>query len=306
MVNTSTVSVLVPVYNGEQHLAECLDSILAQDYTDLEILVADDGSTDGSVEIIKAYAARDARFRWWKNPRNLGLTGNSNACLKEARGAYIKFVHQDDYLLSPSAIRKLVSALEQHPEASLAGCQQHLTGTTSKPTLFSNRAGCFNGRRMIVTCLERNTNLMGQPTLTLFRRQQARRGFDERFTGFLDYEMWCHLLEQGDYVYLNEPLATWRVHQNHQTARARTSRVSEHEHLKFMEVYYAKPWLQEMATNRMLFTQIYYLRKNYGPAAHSLTSAMMEKLSLGGYAWQWLRHKASRPAEKLLRKIRAK
>ena len=297
------VSVLIPVYNGERHLAECLESVLAQDFTDLEILLSDDGSSDGSAKIIEAFAARDARLRWWKNPRNLGLTANANVCIRAARGEYLKFVHQDDLLLSAAAIRKLVAALDEQPQAALAGSRQHLTSARSQPTIFSRRSGCFDGRKMIVTCLEQNTNLIGQPTLTLFRRKQALRGFDERFTGFMDFEMWCHLLEQGDYAYLAEPLATWRAHKHHQTARARVSKVSDDEHRRFMEIYYAKPWLQAAATDRMLFAQIYYLTKNYGRQAEALTSAMMEQLSPRRFAWQWLKHKIGRPWQKLARKF---
>ena len=106
------VSVLIPVYNGGPNLAECLDSILAQDFGDLEILMADDGSTDDSMAIAAAYAARDSRIRHWKNPQRLGLTANSNACLRAARGEYIKYVHQDAKLLCRSCLRKMVAALE--------------------------------------------------------------------------------------------------------------------------------------------------------------------------------------------------
>ncbi|SRR5579875_741073 len=299
-----TVSVLVPVFNGERHLAECLESVLAQDFPDLEILVADDGSSDGSLEIIRQFAARDPRIRWWKNPRNFGLTANANVCLKAARGEYVKFVHQDDKLLSPSAIRKMAAALDENPRASLVGSRQHLTGTNKRPTVFFSQSGCFQGRRMIVTCLEQNNNLIGQPTLTLFRRSAAQRGFDERFTGHMDFEMWCHLLEQGDFVYLDEPLATWRVHEHHQTARSRSRGVKDYEHLRFMEIYWAKPWLREMATDRMLFAQIYYLRKHYGREAWPLTSAMLSRLSRRRYVWQWLKHKVSRPFQKLSGKFR--
>lgn len=303
-MNLPKTSVLVPVYNGEHHLAECLDSILAQDFTDVEILLSDDGSTDRSLDIIKDFAARYSRIRWWKNPRNVGLTENSNVCLKEARGQYIKFVHQDDKLLSPSAIQKMVTALDENPGVSLVGSRPHLTGTDSRPTFFSRQSGCFNGRRMIVTCLEHNNNLIGQPTLTLFRRHQALRGFDAQFTGLMDYEMWCHLLEQGDYLYLAEPLATWRVHKHHQTARARDSGEKNYEYLRFIEIYFAKPWLREMATDRMLFAQVYYLRKMYGREALPMTSRMMAQLSPQKYAVQWLKHKASRPIQKLSRKLR--
>lgn len=298
------VSVLVPVFNGETHLAECLESILAQDFAAFELLISDDGSTDDSARIIRQFAARDPRIRWWKNPVNLGLTANTNCCLRQAGGEYLKFVHQDDKLLSVSAIARLLEALERNPSASLAGCRQHLTGTTSRPLIFSKTSGCFDGRKMIIASLEQNNNLIGQPTLTLFRRQQARRGFDERFTGFMDFEMWCHLLEQGDFAYLAEPLATWRSHEHHQTARARASGESDDEHLRFMEIYYAKPWMQTAATDRMLFAQIYYLKKQYGARAGHLTSAMMAQLAPRRFAWQWLKHKATRPLQKLSRRLR--
>jgi len=232
------------------------------------------------------------------------VTANTNCCIRAARGEYLKFVHQDDLLISPHAIRKLIAALENHPSASLAASRQHLTGTKSRPTIFSERSGCYDGRQMIVSSLEQNTNLIGQPTLTLFRRRQASRGFDERFTGFMDFEMWCHLLEQGDFAYLAEPLASWRAHEHHQTARARADKSSDMEHLRFMEIYYAKPWLKKAATSRMLFTQIYYLKKNYGPQAERLVSAMMTQLTPRRYAAQWLKHRARRPLQKLSRKLR--
>jgi hypothetical protein len=71
-----------------------------------------------------------------------------------------------------------------------------------------------------------------------------------------------------------------------------------------MEIYYAKPWLKAAATDRMLFAQIYYLKKNYGRRADALASAMMAQLSPRRFAWQWLKHKASRPFQKLARKLR--
>lgn len=298
------VSVLVPVFNGETHLAECLESILAQDFDDFELLISDDGSTDNSARIIRQFAAHDPRIRWWKNPRNAGLTANTNCCIRQARGQYLKFVHQDDKLLSVSAITKLLDALEKNPSASLAGSRQHVIGNHVRPTVFSERSGCHDGRRMIVASLEQNTNLIGQPTLTLFHRRYAQRGFDERFTGLMDFEMWCHLLEQGDFAYLAEPLATWRAHEHHQTSRARASGESDDEHLRFIEIYYAKPWVRAAATDRMLFAQIYYLKKQYGARAGHLTSAMMAQLTPRRFAWQWLKHKVTRPLQKLRRKLR--
>ena len=301
-MNLPKVSVLIPAYNSERHLSECLDSVLTQDFAGMEILISDDGSTDGTLKVIEACAARDVRIRWWQNPKNLGLPGNHNVCLSRARGEYVKFIHADDKLLSAAAIQKMAAALDDNPSAVLVGCQQHLSGAKSRPTVFSNQSGIFDGRRMIVASLEQNVNLIGQPTLTLFRRSAAQRGFDDRFVGHLDYEMWCHLLEQGDFYYLAEDLATWRVHENQQTARHQTTGSAHHEHLMFMETYYAKPWLKEAATQRMLFAQIYYLKKYYGRRADHLTSAMMSQLTPRRFACQWLKHKILHPIQKLKHK----
>lgn len=299
------VSVLIPTYNSEPHLSECLDSVLAQDFADMEILLTDDGSTDQTAKIIETYAVRDARIRWWQNPANLGIVGNHNEILRRAQGDYVKFLHADDKLLAPYALSKMAVTLEENPSVVLVGCRQHLTGAKSRPLIFSNRSGRFDGKRMIVASLEQNTNLIGQPSLTMFRRRAAQRGFDPRFTGHLDFEMWCCLLEQGDFFYLAEDLATWRVHGNQQTARHEKHRIAEHEHLLFMQEFLAKPWLQNAATQRMWFAQTYYLRKKYGAQADSVIATMQEKLAPGSYSWQLLKHKCARPLQNLAQKIRS-
>ncbi len=297
--STLKISVLIPVYNGERYLAECLDSVLMQDFPDMEILVSDDNSNDGSRELIAEYSARDPRIRWWKNSRRVGLTANSNICLRAATGEYIKFVHQDDKLLSPSALRKYIAVLDANPTVVLASSRYHITGKKTPPANFRFQASRCDGRGVILSCFENNNNLIGPPSLAVFRRGFARRGFDERFVGCMDFEMWCHLLQQGDYLHMPEPLATWRVHADQHTARCRQTGTSDHDPLLLMETYYAKPWLQRTATNRLLFAQTYYLQKKFGSYADDLTRKMMAQLPRHHYAWQWLKHKTAKPVLKL-------
>ncbi|HEV2330863.1 MAG TPA: glycosyltransferase family 2 protein [Verrucomicrobiae bacterium] len=294
------VSVLVPVFNAERFLAECLESILAQDFTGFEIIIADDNSTDGSAEIIKQFASRDSRIVWWTNSQNLGEAANCNAGLKAAQGEYIKVVHADDKLLSPSAIGKMVAALDANPAASLLACRQHFTKTdpTSKlePHIFSDKSGCFNGRQVIVECLEKDGNLIGNPTVTLFRRSQAQRGFDTRFKNMVDWEMWFHLLEQGDFVYLAETLATWRLH-----GKQQSSSKYRDDDLLLTQIYYDKPWLQAAATKRMLFIQSRSLAKKHGSEAADLVRKMRASLPTTSFLALWLERKLqkiSRSADK--------
>ena len=96
-MNDIQVSVIVPVYNVEAYLPACLDSLVNQTLTDIEILVVNDGSTDGSAAIAKEYAARDARIRVF-DKENGGLSDARNYALPHARGEYVAFVDSDDYV----------------------------------------------------------------------------------------------------------------------------------------------------------------------------------------------------------------
>ncbi|AQP45765.1 glycosyltransferase family 2 protein [Tessaracoccus flavus] len=95
-MNTPAISVIVPVYNVAPYLTQCLDSVLAQTFGDFELLLVDDGSTDGSSALCDAYAARDDRVRVVHQP-NAGLSAARNAGLKLALGEFITFLDGDDW-----------------------------------------------------------------------------------------------------------------------------------------------------------------------------------------------------------------
>ena len=91
------ISVIIPVYNVENYLRQCLDSILNQTYTDFEAICVNDGSTDNSLNILKEYAQKDSRIKVISQ-KNKGLSGARNTALKFANGKYICFVDSDDYV----------------------------------------------------------------------------------------------------------------------------------------------------------------------------------------------------------------
>lgn len=91
------ISVIIPVYNVEKYLAQCLDSVIGQTYKNLEIICVNDGSTDGSLKILEQYARQDARIRII-NQKNAGLNGARNTGLRNVTGAYITFLDSDDWL----------------------------------------------------------------------------------------------------------------------------------------------------------------------------------------------------------------
>ena len=115
------VSVIIPCYNGEKTIERCLDSVLMQDYTPIEVLVVNDGSTDHSAQLVQAYAQRFANAGMRLvliNQENKGLAGAINAGLKCFSGDYLCWIDCDDYLLE-SSVSKRVNFLEQNPEIAV-------------------------------------------------------------------------------------------------------------------------------------------------------------------------------------------
>ncbi|MGB7444381.1 MAG: glycosyltransferase family A protein [Coleofasciculaceae cyanobacterium] len=112
------VSIGLPVYNGEQFLREALDSILTQTFTDFELIISDNSSTDGTEEICREYAAKDQRIRYYRNEQNLGAAGNYNRAFELAKGEYFKWAACDD-ICQPAFIETCVKVLDYQPEVVL-------------------------------------------------------------------------------------------------------------------------------------------------------------------------------------------
>ncbi len=119
MNSAPTISVLMPVYNGSEYLADAVESILAQTFGDFELIVVDDGSTDDSLEILQEYAKRDRRVRLISRP-NTGIAGALNDAIATARAPLFARMDADDIAL-PLRFEKQVAFLEAHPEVVLVG-----------------------------------------------------------------------------------------------------------------------------------------------------------------------------------------
>ena len=114
------VSVVMPVYNGERYLAEAIESILGQTFTDFELLIVDDGSIDSSPAIARAYAERDSRIRIFQLERNMGKADARNVGCFAAKGDYIAAMDCDDISL-PLRLEKQVNFLETNPGIGIVG-----------------------------------------------------------------------------------------------------------------------------------------------------------------------------------------
>jgi|GEM_PF-327990 len=117
---TPRLSVVAPAYNAADTLGYCLDSLLAQEMRDMEVLVVDDGSTDSTLALAEAYAAKDARVRVFGFARNRGVSEARNHGLEQARGAYIGFCDADDWV-APGMFAALLRAVEDN-DAQVSFC----------------------------------------------------------------------------------------------------------------------------------------------------------------------------------------
>lgn len=208
------VSVCLPVYNGERFLASVLDNLCGQSYTNLEILISDDCSSDKSAEIVAEFAARDPRIVHWKNEKNIGLFANYNLCMERASGQYIKLSAQDD-LLASDCIEKMAVVLTQKPEIALVTCSKNWIDEhgriIDKRVRFKSDVHLPSADVIIgnLVCLN---NWIGEPVATMFRTRDRGAGFDTAFYNWGDLDYWFRLLQNGDLYVLNEVLCSFRIH----------------------------------------------------------------------------------------------
>jgi glycosyltransferase involved in cell wall biosynthesis len=128
---TPKVSIGLPVYNGEKFVACAIESVLAQDMADLELIISDNASTDTTFEICQSYAGRDSRIRLTRNETNLGAAPNLNKVARLARGQYYKWAAHDDWC-APDFLSKCLTVLESDPSVVMCypqTCFYHADGT---------------------------------------------------------------------------------------------------------------------------------------------------------------------------------
>jgi glycosyltransferase involved in cell wall biosynthesis len=130
-----TVSLCLPVRNGQESMRRALDSALGQDFRDLEVVVSDNGSDDDTAAILREYAARDPRVRVSTNAENVGLIENVNIVLRMARGKYVRLLGSDDWI-EPDFLTRCLETLEPRPDAVgvTSGFRAHLDSGESEYT----------------------------------------------------------------------------------------------------------------------------------------------------------------------------
>ncbi|MDO8964769.1 MAG: glycosyltransferase [Coriobacteriia bacterium] len=210
-----TVSVCIPTYMGASYIAQALDSVLDQSFTDFEIVVSDDASTDATLQILSGYD--DPRLRVLPNSVNAGASANWNRALAAARGRYVKLLCHDDYLY-PGALERQVAGFGEPGSGGVVLVTSPRDIVDDDGTRLMTRGLDVPGRmcgddvrRRIVRS---GTNVLGETSSALFRTDAARAagGFDTSSFYTLDVEFWMRLLQEGDLFVVGETLSAYRVH----------------------------------------------------------------------------------------------
>lgn len=246
-MNQPPVTLCVPTYNGERYLPQALASIDAQTYQNLDVVISDDASTDGTRALIEAFASRRGNVRVYAQAKNLGMTGNWDFCIAHARGAYVKFLFQDD-VLAPTAVAALLErALETR--SLLVACGREIVfeeGDNDDDAPL--RRGLLNHRERIealhaaqqyyaprefarLLAQTPTSNLFGEPTCTLIETDALRRWgpFNGALFQICDADLFNRIALRGRVAFVPQRLATFRWHarsassQNHLSRRLWTS-----------------------------------------------------------------------------------
>lgn len=202
------VSIVLPVFNGERYLAQSVESILNQSYSNFELIVVNDCSTDRTEDIIQNFASIDSRIIYIKNEKNLKLPASLNRGFSIARGEYYTWT-SDDNLYHQEAIEKMVRYLDNHPDYGMVACDYRTINAEgavqatahvgdSDALVIKNRVGaCF-----------------------MYRKHVAEEIGEYRTDLFLveDYDYWLRIRRKYPIAFLHEPLYDYRVHEKSLTA----------------------------------------------------------------------------------------
>ena len=220
MNNLPLVSVLMVTYNQKHFIKEAIESILIQDYDNFEMVISDDGSNDGTQEILREYKTKyPNKFILVLADKNQGITKNCNSGLSFCKGKYIAFLAGDDLMLS-GKIRKQVEYMERHPECAI--CYHNLevfdSDTGQILRYYNNEYNLPHQGDVRVTIRYGTFN---GATSNMVRMQKIpQKGFDEKVSMASDWLFWVETLANGGEInYIDEVLGKYRKHDSNVTSK---------------------------------------------------------------------------------------
>lgn len=205
-MNSPLVSIVTPVYNSSQHIEACIDSVMRQSYSNFEMIMVDDASSDNSISIIKQKIKDDHRFKIYSFTENKGAAHARNKAIELAKGKYISFLDSDDLWL-PNKLSSQVEFMEKNKVLFSFSSYDVINEKGEKQTTFIIPQTELSYHDLLKTCsigcltAIYNQEVLGKQYMKLIRKRQ-------------DYTLWLSLLKLTKAIGLKESLAQYRIAEN--------------------------------------------------------------------------------------------
>jgi len=238
---TPLVSICIPTFNGESYLVACLDSILSQSYKNIEIVISDDRSSDGTIGIIESFKRKCNFPLYLHNHEPSGIGANWNNSVEKSHGQYVKFLFQDDLLL-PNCISDMLDVIQLDENIGLVTCNRDIicefdlnaneyakSWLTAYSDLLEYWKVPTSGHLVIDKTefkkddffYKHPINKIGEPTCVLFKREVFDRigGFSNVLQQRLDIQYWYRVLKYYKIGLVNKKLVAFRLHNEQATSK---------------------------------------------------------------------------------------
>lgn len=252
------VSVLTPVYNGEEFLEECIESVLRQNYDNWEYVLVDNQSTDRTPQIIEEYAARDSRIRVHRNREFLPQMQNLNHAFRQIspKSRYCKVVHADDMLFE-NCLKEMVAVAEEYPSVGIVSSYR-LNGNHVDLDGLPYPSNFNSGREVVRKYLLYGASRFGAPSSLLIRSDLLRKRekiYNESYLSS-DTGACLELLKESDFGFVHQVLTFTRLHENSVTnIHADQLHSTIHGELKF-QLEYGPYYLSDEEYRKRLSSKI--------------------------------------------------
>ena len=286
----SDISVIIPVYNGQTHIAKAIDSVIRQTWTPMEIIVVNDGSTDNTLDVLLSYSGRVTII----TTPNRGVSSARNTGIKVAKAAWIAFLDADD-AWHDDKLEKQVNALAAHPQAGICCCdysyqERNAPETTYFTYLASINAGSVDAWANNPLLGLIGINFVGTASTVLVKRSLLRTlgGFNAKFKQAEDYDLWIRCALHAGFAVMPDVLVRKVRHTSNLTNnQAETIYfhelvLEEHRHRNTFDACDRGPseLMFALAKTRYHMANVYFQNKQYRACFRYCKKALLTDLSL--------------------------
>ncbi len=287
-----TVTIGLPVYNGENYLRQAVDSVLAQTYGDVELVISDNGSTDATETICREYAEQDGRVQYHRVEQNRGATWNFNRVVELARGRYFRWAAHDD-LLMPECLARSVEALERTPAAVLAHTAVELIDAdgTSRGVFRGDDELRFDDADPATRYRDVLRDHRCFEVFGLIRTEHLRAVGPMGAYGNADGILVSRLALRGPFVKIDDALFAERMHPEQSMSLYNCYTEDEGGRGGPADFHNYASWYDPNNDGKLVFPHWRMLREHVRSITRAPSMPMRQRLRTVGGGLSWLRHK---------------